>query len=254
MDITFDTAEIAASYVITGRGARIKHVNVDGAVLCGKDKATQDASGRFEKLPVCGTCDAALVELKAQAVDAALQAAAAQREAAKTAPKSAVSATTRTVCTLGVQTAQGENECGAPATETWDASYGGIVVEEGRCADHANPAPVAAPQAEDGDAIEIHFSARVARFMADEIARDMPTMSAQLKAARLVRNGRGYTAFVTTDRVNATALLAEMTRLLDKLESGLRTKGLKGGMNFQPEAVAKGIEHITADLHRAEAA
>src|SRR5688500_19454149 len=118
---TTTIAPIAASFVITGRGARIKHVNVDGTVLCGKDKATQDASGRFEKLPVCGTCDAALVELKAQAVDAALEAAAAERETA--APAAA------------------EVEAAAPA------------------------APLVAGR----EAIEIHLSARVAKFIAEEI-------------------------------------------------------------------------------------
>jgi hypothetical protein len=47
------------------------------------------------------------------------------------------SATTRKVCTLGVIRDGRPAECAAPAVTTWDADFGGIVLEEGRCATHA---------------------------------------------------------------------------------------------------------------------
>jgi hypothetical protein len=43
----------------------------------------------------------------------------------------------RKVCTAGVTTPNGEMECGAAAVTTWGASYGGIILEEGRCLSHA---------------------------------------------------------------------------------------------------------------------
>ena len=48
----------ALTFVITGRGARIKHISADGAVLC-PSPAAKPATGRFEKLPVCGACETA---------------------------------------------------------------------------------------------------------------------------------------------------------------------------------------------------
>jgi len=42
----------------------------------------------------------------------------------------------RKVCTVAVTTPDGETECGATAVETWGASCGGIVFEEGRCLTH----------------------------------------------------------------------------------------------------------------------
>lgn len=47
------------------------------------------------------------------------------------------SATTRGVCTSGVVRRGHLVECGAKAVATFDAGYGGIRLEQGRCAAHA---------------------------------------------------------------------------------------------------------------------
>lgn len=196
-------AQITETFVITGRGARIKHIAVDGTVLCPRTNATQEAKNRFEKLPVCEACAEALEGLKAQAVDAALEAAADERATVEL-----------------VEDVEGETD-----------------------------AELADETGEDGeDEVEIHFSHRVTRFMAKGLAEAHPALARDLNAARLVRNGRGYTAFTVTTRRRAAVLVIALEALLADLLSGAREKGLKGGMNFQPEAVAKGLEHIAADL------
>lgn len=44
-----------ATFVITGRGARIRHIDTGQGALCGSPAATE-AVNRFAKLPVCATC------------------------------------------------------------------------------------------------------------------------------------------------------------------------------------------------------
>ena len=157
--------------LITGRGARIKHLaGEDGTALC-PSPAAQRATGRFEKLPVCSRCEGLLEE------------------------------------------------------------------------------PVVEEQVEgSGEEAVVHLSARVARFMVGEVGDER--LARELSEPDFVRCGRGFTAYVTTTYDRAQLLLNRLQELLEALESGERPKGAKGGMNFQPEAVAKGIEHITADLAR----
>lgn len=154
------------TYAITGRGGRVKHIlNADGTAFCGQAKATQPATGRFEKLPVHGEC----------------------REAAEKAALAEAKAAPRTV----------------------------------------------------------HLSARVARFLAAELATKRPEVADALRGAKLVRNGRGYTAYVTASQTVCEVLLEEMRGLNAQMLAGERTTR---GMGFRQEAVAKGIDHVTLGL------
>ena len=56
------------TYVITGRGARIKHIHHEGRVMC-PSPAASPAVNRFERLPVCKRCVAAYDEAVALAAE-----------------------------------------------------------------------------------------------------------------------------------------------------------------------------------------
>jgi hypothetical protein len=43
----------------------------------------------------------------------------------------------RGVCTLGIETPDGLQECGQRAISSWDATHWGVLVESARCAAHA---------------------------------------------------------------------------------------------------------------------
>lgn len=211
-------SNVDIAYVITGRGARIKHINHDGTVLCGRDNATQPAKNRFEKLPVCEACTEALEALEAAETDETPTV------------EDAIHNVLANPGKAGIIINGVEQEL--------------VVVDEQVIAEMAADAE---------EIVTVHFSARVTRHMAAHLAARHPELASDLADARNVRNGRGYTAFTTTTRPRAEVLVEELRALLKELESGKRDKGKKGGMNFQPEAIEKGLEHINGDLAEATA-
>lgn len=161
------------AHVITGRGARVKHIaGEDGIALCPRSSAARVAEGRFQALPVCRACTKLASE---------------QQEAAESEPASA----------------------------------------------------------EDAEPISVHLSARVARYLERDLTGEHPTLAAELKDARRVKCGRGFTAHVTTTTARAATLLMIMKDMAARMESGaLKTTG----MGFRVEAVEKGIQHVGTGL------
>ena len=266
-------------YLVTGPRAQAKHVQFDGTHLCPRTDATTEATGRFADLPTCKSCSRRFLEIAEDRATAREEAAAeTATEEQATAPGVRVTLVYTgdrdpAVHRPGCSHVKREKTRSGGHTETLTVTsreqivrhvYADIMSEDPEltadslygclnwvsCVNDVLGHDVEPVEVSDGEsateeAIQIHFSARVARYLSKALQEELPDIAGDLAAARHKRRGTGYTALVCTNLSRAAQLLELMQKMADDMNNGVIKPSSTG---FRAEAVEKGVQHVSSDM------